>query len=146
MTTDNKRFEELEDGVILDRPQSLMWMKQDTWQMTGKWMNHVQIRTYVEQLNKTRHAGFGNWRIPSPAEAKSLYNKEESNTDFQGKDVNVYNVFEPGFGFLCWTSEIRNKLQALRFGYRKGLTTYDDVYRTSRGASRLVRDLDEDVN
>lgn len=76
-------------------------MKQDTWQMTGKWMNHVQIRTYVEQLNKTRHAGFGNWRIPSPAEAKSLYNKEESNTDFQGKDVNVYNVFEPGFGFFA---------------------------------------------
>ena len=56
------------------------------------------------------------------------------------KDKGV-DMIHPGFGFLCWTSEVRNKVHAVRFGYRRGVTTFDDAYRTSRGASRLVRDI-----
>jgi len=28
--------------------------------------------------------------------------------------------------------------------FRKGVTMYDDIYRTSRGSSRLVREIEKD--
>jgi hypothetical protein len=99
----------------------------------------IQVRDYAEELNKKKYAGYSNWRMPNTSEARSLYDKKHSNKDHMGQQVFVDEIFSAGFCFLCWTSEVRNKVQALRFGYRRGVTTFDDAYRTSRGASRLVR-------
>ena len=109
-------------------------------------MSWIQVRDYTEDLNRRKHAGYSNWRMPNTAEARSLYDKKYSNRDHWGQEVSVDGIFNPGFGFLCWTSEVRNKIQAIRFGYRRGVTTYDDAYRTSRGASRLVRDILKEDN
>ena len=84
--------------------------------------------------------------MPSTLEAKSLFDKKQSNKDYWGQEVPVDKIFNSGFGFLCWTSEVRNQVQAIRFGYRRGVTTFDDAYRTSRGASRLVRDILKEDN
>ena len=84
--------------------------------------------------------------MPNTAEAKSLYDKNHSNKDHWGQEVLIDEIFNPGFGVLCWTSEVRNKVQAIRFGYRRGGTTFDDAYRTSRCASRLVRDILKEDN
>ena len=111
--------------------------------MTGNWMNWVQVRDYSLELNKQKFAGYQDWRLPTVAEAKSLYSKEQSNTDHMGQPVSHYDVFEPGFGFLYWTSDVKNKTQAIRFGFRKCNQMYDDIYRTSRGATRFVRDIDK---
>jgi hypothetical protein len=35
-------------------------------------------------------------------------------------------------------------VQGVRLSFRKGVTMYDDIYRTSRGSSRLVRDIEKD--
>jgi len=32
----------------------------------------------------------------------------------------------------------------VRLNFRKGVTIYDDIFRVSRGASRLVRDIEKD--
>lgn len=136
------RFVEAENDTVIDVPKRLVWLKKDTWQMTGKWMNWVQTRDFAKELNKRNYAGFKNWRMPTAVEAKSLFNKSQSNKDHMGEMVSVYSIFEPGFGFLCWTSDVRSKIQAVRFGYRRGSITYDDVYRVSRGASRFVRDIE----
>ena len=109
-------------------------------------MNWIQVRDYAEELNTQRYAGYSNWRMPTTSEARSLYDKNHSNKDHWGQEVPVDEIFNPGFGFLCWTSEVRNKVQAIRFGYRRGVTTFDDAYRTSRGASRLVRDILKEDN
>ena len=135
------RFVEIENDLIVERSKHLVWMKNDTYQLTKKWMSWIQVRDYAEELNKQGYSGFNNWRMPKTEEARSLYDKNQSNKDHWGKDVPIDKIFNPGFGFLCWTSEVRNKVQAIRFGYRKGGTTFDDAYRTSRGASRLVRDI-----
>ena len=140
------RFVEGKNGIVIERSKGLVWMKDDTYQLTNKWMSWIQIRDYVEGLNKKKYAGYSNWRMPNTAEARSLYDKEHSNKDHWGQEVPVDEIFNPGFGFLCWTSEVRNKVQALRFGYRRGVTTFDDAYRTSRGASRLVRDILKEDN
>ena len=138
---DQARFKEGEKGIIIELSKGLVWMKYDTYQLSNKWMSWIQVRDYAEELNKKKYAGYSNWRMPSTLEAKSLYDKKHSNKDHMGQEVPVDEIFSAGFCFLCWTSEVRNKVQAIRFGFRKGVTTFDDAYRTSRGASRLVRDI-----
>ena len=140
-TVDQKRFREGKNGIVIEPSKRLVWMKDDSYQLTKKWMSWVQVRDYALELNKERYAGYSNWRMPNTSEARSLYDKKHSNKDHWGQEVPVDEIFNPGFGFLCWTSEVRNKVQAVRFGYRRGVTTFDDAYRTSRGASRLVRDI-----
>ena len=68
--------------------------------------------------------------------------RAQNNKDYMGKPAFLHSIFPTGFGFLCWTSEVRNKIQAVRFGYRKGAIMFDDVYRVSRGATRPVRKLE----
>ena len=145
-TVDQTRFREGKNGIIIEPSKRLVWMKDDTYQLTKKWMSWIQVRDYAEELNIQRYAGYSNWRMPKTAEARSLYDKKHSNKDYWDQEVPIDEIFNPGFGFLCWTSEVRNKVQAIRFGYRRGVTTYDDVYRTSRGASRLVRDILKEDN
>ena len=141
IAVDQARFKEGEKGIIIELSKGLVWMKYDTYQLSNKWMSWVQVRDYAEELNKKKYAGYSNWRMPSTLEAKSLYDKIHLNKDHMGQEVPVDEIFSAGFCFLCWTSEVRNKVQAIRFGFRKGVTTFDDAYRTSRGASRLVRDI-----
>lgn len=138
-----ERFAEGDEYTVIDLQRKLVWLKQDTFQMTGKWLNWVQSRDYAKELSKSQYAGFNDWRLPTTEEAKSLYNKNQINKDHMGQKAHLHSLFPGGFGFLCWTSEVRNKIQAVRFGYRKGGMMYDDVYRVSRGSTRLVRDMNK---
>ena len=61
-----------------------------------------------------------------------------------GQTIYLSDLFEPGCGFLCWTSDVRHNIQGVRLNFRKGVTIYDDIFRVSRGASRLVRDIEKD--
>ena len=140
----SQRFVEGEDDTVIDRTKRLVWLKKDTWQLTGKWMNWVQVRDFSERMNRKRYAGYENWRLPTADEAKSLYDKTQSNEDYMGTTVPHPSLFTPGFGFLFWTSQVRNKIQGMRFGYRKGLVIYDDIYRVSRGSTRLVRNIEKE--
>lgn len=138
------RFVEGESGTVIDGARRLLWLKQDTWQMTGKWMSWVQARDYSEELNQKKFGGYQGWRLPTVSEAKSLFDKKQENKDHMGQSVFHASIFQPGFGFLYWTSDVRNKVQAVRFGFRKGLQMFDDIYRTSRGSTRLVRDIEKE--
>ncbi len=136
------RFSEGDDDTIIDLKKRLIWLKKDSWQLTGKWLNWVQSRDYGGELNKLSVGGFKDWRMPTAAEAKSLFDKSQVNQDNMGKDAFLNKIFPGGFGFLCWTSDVRDKIQAVRFGFRKGGVMYDDIYRVSRGSTRFVRDID----
>jgi hypothetical protein len=142
--SDSQRFIDCDENSVFDIKTRLMWFKKDTWQLEGKWLNWVQCRDFIDDQNKKRASGFSNWRFPTTIEAKSIFEKSQSNKDHMGQTAWLNEVFSAGFGFLCWTSEVRNKIQAVRFNYRKGGTMYDDVYRPSRGSTRLVRNLDKD--
>ena len=141
--TVQERFAEGDENTVIDLKLKLVWLKQDTYQITGKWLNWVQSRDYAKELSQSHFAGYNDWRLPTTEEAKSLYNKSQVNKDHMGQQAFLYPIFSSGFGFLCWTSDVRNKIQAVRFGYRKGGMMYDDVYRVSRGSTRLVRDMNK---
>ncbi len=136
-----ERFVEGDEKTVLDLKRKLVWLKHDTYQLKGQWLNWVQSRDYAKELSKIQYAGYNDWRLPTLEEAKSLYDKNQVNKDYMGQKAFLHSVFPSGFGFLCWASDVRNKIQAVRFGYRKGGMMYDDVYRVSRGSTRLVRDI-----
>ncbi len=142
-TTIKEQFAEGDEYTVIDLKRKLVWLKQDTYQMTGKWLNWVQSRDYAKELSQSHYAGYNDWRLPTTEEAKSLYDKSQINKDHMGQKAYLHSLFPGGFGFLCWTSDVRNKIQAVRFGYRKGAMMYDDVYRISRGSTRLVRDMNK---
>lgn len=135
------RFFVIDDDVVVDNQEKLMWLKKDSWQLSGKWLSWVQSRDYAEELNRKKLGGYDTWRLPTTGETKSLYAKQYSNKDYMGQPVFLHPIFPAGASFLCWTSDVRNKIQAVRFSYRKGATMFDDIYRASRGATRYVRDL-----
>jgi hypothetical protein len=138
------RFLEADSDTIIDGAKRLVWLKKDTWQMSGKWMAQRQVKDFAAGLNRKRFAGFSNWRLPTTEEAKSLFDKKQKNSDHMGKMIYLSDLFEPGCGFLCWTSDVRHNIQGVRLSFRKGVIMYDDIFRVSRGASRLVRDIEKD--
>ena len=138
------RFVMGDSETVIDCDKRLVWLKQDTWQVTGKWMSQLQVKDFAETLNRKRFAGFSNWRLPTANEAKSLFNKNWKNSDNSGQPIFLSEIFDSGCCFLCWTSDVRHKEQGVRLSFRKGVTMYDDIYRTSRGSSRLVRDIEKD--
>ncbi|MBT3923533.1 MAG: DUF1566 domain-containing protein [Nitrospina sp.] len=139
-----ERFMEADNDTIIDGANRLVWLKKDTWQLSGKWMAQRQTKDFAEDLNRKQFAGFSNWRLPTTSEAKSLFDKKLKNSDHMGKVIHLSDLFEPGCGFLCWTSDVRHNIQGVRLSFRKGVIMYDDIFRVSRGASRLVRDIEKD--
>ena len=138
------RFIEGDSETIIDGAKRLVWLKKDTWQMAGKWMAQRQVIEFAGSLNRKRFAGFSDWRLPTTVEARSLFDKKQKNSDNMGQTIYLSDLFEPGCGFLCWTSDVRHNIQGVRLNFRKGVTIYDDIFRVSRGASRLVRDIEKD--
>ena len=138
------RFIVADSDTIIDGEKRLVWLKKDTWQMAGKWMAQRQVIEFAGNLNRQRFAGFSDWRLPTTVEARSLFDKKQKNSDNMGQTIYLSDLFEPGCGFLCWTSDVRHNIQGVRLNFRKGVTIYDDIFRVSRGASRLVRDIEKD--
>ena len=138
------RFIEGDSETIIDGAKRLVWLKKDTWQMAGKWMAQRQVIEFAGNLNRQRFAGFSDWRLPTTVEARSLFDKKQKNSDNMGQTIYLSDLFEPGCGFLCWTSDVRHNVQGVRLNFRKGVTIYDDIFRVSRGSSRLVRDIEKD--
>ena len=141
---ESERFIEGDSDTIIDGAKRLVWLKKDTWQMAGKWMAQRQVIEFAGNLNRQRFAGFSDWRLPTTVEAKSLFDKKQKNSDNMGQTIYLSDLFEPGCGFLCWTSDVRHNIQGVRLNFRKGVTIYDDIFRVSRGSSRLVRDIEKD--
>ena len=140
---ESERFVDGDSDTIIDTAKRLVWLKQDTWQMSKKWMNQRQTKEFAVSLNRKRFAGFSNWRIPTAEEAKSLFDKKLQNKDNMGQEIYIPTLFEPGCGFLCWTSDVRHNIQGVRISFRKGVMMYDDIFRISRGTTRLVRNIDK---
>lgn len=136
-----QRFVEADENTIIDLKRKLVWTKQDSWQMSGEWMSWTQARDYAKDLGQKHFSGYSDWRMPSMEEARSLFDKKQENADHMGQKAFLQSIFPKGFGFLCWTRDTRTKIQAVRFNYRKGGITYDDIYRTSRGATRFCREM-----
>ena len=98
-------FIDNEDGTITDTQANLMWKKDDSFKEYGYGINWFEAQDYCEMLNEKQFAGYDDWRLPSGEEAKSVFSFTQSNTDKDGAETHISELFEPGGGHNTWTYE-----------------------------------------
>jgi hypothetical protein len=61
-------LEDNRDGTVTDRATGLMWQQSGA----DKYLKHDEAKTYIEELNRDRFAGYNDWRLPTMEELLSL--------------------------------------------------------------------------
>jgi hypothetical protein len=134
-----QRFIDNGDGTVSDSLTRLMWMQNDSYLDTKKFVTFTQAVKYTKKKNEDAFAGFTDWRIPDKKEAQTLYDQEKKLSDKYDIDIHIDSVFTPGCGFDTWTSNTRGKITAFVYSFnngRGGHKEVDDILNTS---VRLVR-------
>ena len=119
-----KPFVDNGDGTVTDPNTGLIWKKTDAWLDTHKFYTWQDHRTYVDQINKEKHAGIDNWRIPNKQEASTLVDKTgtKSCEDKNGTMFPLDPIFDAGCVTNTWISECSDD-QIIRYDLKIGLDT-----------------------
>ena len=133
------------DGTITDTRANLMWKKDDSFKEFGYGINWFEAQDYCEILNEKKFAGYDDWRLPSGEEAKSVFSFTQSNTDKDGAETHISDLFEPGGGHNTWTYEEKPDYQqyAMKFSFITGNDMWehkDNEYSHCRVTRELVQD------
>ena len=133
------------DGTISDTRSNLMWKKDDSFKEFGYGINWFEAQDYCEILNEKKFAGYEDWRLPSGEEAKSAFSFTQSNTDKDGAETHMSDLFEPGGGHNTWTYEEKPDYQqyAMKFSFITGNDMWehkDNEYSHCRVTRELVQD------
>ena len=133
------------DGTITDTRANLMWKKDDSFKEFGYGINWFEAQDYCEILNEKKFAGYEDWRLPSGEEAKSVFSFTQSNTDKDGAETHISDLFEPGGGHNTWTYEEKPDYQqyAMKFSFITGNDMWehkDNEYSHCRVTRELVQD------
>ena len=133
------------DGTISDTRANLMWKKDDSFKEFGYGINWFEAQDYCEILNEKKFAGYEDWRLPSGEEAKSFFSFTQSNTDKDGAETHISDLFEPGGGHNTWTYEEKPDYEqyAQKFSFITGNDMWehkDNEYSHCRVTRELVQD------
>jgi len=133
------------DGTISDTRANLMWKKDDSFKEYGYGINWFEAQDYSEILNEKKFAGYDDWRLPSGEEAKSAFSFTQSNTDKDGAETHISDLFEPGGGHNTWTYEEKPDYEqyAQKFSFITGNDMWehkDNEYSHCRVTREVVQD------
>ena len=133
------------DGTITDTRANLMWKKDDSFKEFGYGINWFEAQDYCEILNEKKFAGYDDWRLPSGEEAKSFFSFTQSNTDKDGAETHISDLFEPGGGHNTWTYEEKPDYEqyAQKFSFITGNDMWehkDNEYSHCRVTREVVQD------
>jgi hypothetical protein len=135
----DNRFQDFGDGTILDTKNGLMWMKEDYWQREGKWVNWYTANEYVQRMNNKNFAGYSDWRLPTPEEATTLYERRKRNVDKDGDKIYLDRMFPAGAGWSTWTNE-EKKTKAVVVSLKdEGGSYYQDKISGTDAFLRVIR-------
>lgn len=129
------------DGTITDPNTGYMWKKTDAWLDMKKFYTWSDHRQYVDWVNKNKDkfGGYDNWRIPTKAEALTLFDKTgvKSLVDKNGTSYPIDSIFAPGGASNTWISECSDA-KIVRLDLKIGVDTDypgEDVW----SSMRLIR-------
>ena len=85
------------NGTALDTRTNLMWMTQDFRNLEGRApKDWDEAMAWALNMNVQRYGGYSDWRVPTDAEYKTLYDPRRSKRSYAGKPVGYPEAFEDG--------------------------------------------------
>lgn len=135
----DSRFVDNGDGTIYDHQTKLMWMKEDYWQTQSKWVNWYTATEFAQRINHKKFAGYSDWRLPTPAEAQTLYDRRKLNMDKDGDKIFMDGIFPKGAGWGTWTSEEKAAMAVVVSYKDEGGQELQDKIEGTDAFLRLVR-------
>jgi putative ABC transport system substrate-binding protein len=113
------------NGTARDTRTNLMWMTRDFRNLEGRApKSWDEAMAWADKMNQQRYGGYNDWRVPTDAEYKALYDPRRSRKSYAKDPVGYPEAFEDGGGEWFWTRETFR-------GGRRGATT-DDMARHRR--------------
>ena len=90
------------NGTALDTRTNLMWMTQDFRNLEGRApKSWDEAMAWADKMNQQRYGGYSDWRVPTDAEYKALYDPRRSKRSYAKEPVGYPEAFEDGGGEWC---------------------------------------------
>ncbi|QPJ65064.1 MAG: DUF1566 domain-containing protein [Candidatus Nitrohelix vancouverensis] len=133
------------DGTIGDTRNKLIWKKDDSYREFGYGITWYEAHDYCEKINEDKFAGYDDWRLCGPDEAKSLFSFTKSNYDKDGAEIHIDPSFAEDGGHNTWTYDEKPEYPqyAMKFSYVTGNTVWENKD-NEYSHCRLVRDVVSD--
>ncbi len=141
-STPSARFETLRDGTVVDKRTGLMWMRcilGQNWngeicQQPKPWFTHRTWAQAMQDAERSRYAGYDDWRLPTLDELKSIVEQR-----CQDPTINT-EIFPATVADSHWTMDSyqSNQDYAWRINFQNGRENADIKENVSYVA-RLVR-------
>ncbi len=73
-----KLFQVNGDGTVTQVEEDLIWVKKDSRQELGKWLNWDEANAYRDACNEQGYLGANDWRLPTKSEIRGLLKAQEA--------------------------------------------------------------------
>ena len=139
--SEDKRFIDNGDKTITDTRTGFMWMKEDSYQHKGHWLNWFEATEYIAELNQEGFADYLDWRLPTIKELTTLYEAEKLNSQQLGSEMKMHMdpIFAKEGSGTLWTSEINGNYNAFGVVFNHGQRFNSSKRKKARRAVRAIR-------
>lgn len=130
-----QQFSVQKNGTVIDKATNLMWMQKDYDAFEGKHLPRYtwnEANEWCKSINKTKYAGYNDWRMPTVSELKSIFRTVESRNKVQ--KAFILKNQEP----VYWTCRKLNK-------YIATVVWTDEYYSDSQSVDPLLFEKNENV-
>ena len=104
------------NGTIADQNSGLLWQRADSYHELKQGINWYLALEYIDLKNAEKFAGFGDWRLPTLKELKSLYDASRPIKSKDGERIGLPEPFKNGGSYYLWTNTERGLENAWYFG------------------------------
>jgi Protein of unknown function (DUF1566) len=118
----DKRFVDNGDGTITDTKTHLMWMKKESHQQTGHWLNWAGSFDYVKKANAEGFANHYDWQMPTLEDLKTLFEPDKTNSKQLGREMTIHidPIFEKEGSGVWWALEDNGNFNAFGIEFNNG--------------------------
>lgn len=133
------RYRDNGNGTVTDIANEITWTQEDSWQMETKWVTWDEADEHIRHLSDIKFAGYNDWRLPSKAEAVTLYGADLENKDKYGNRLYLDPVFPEGALPTIWIHEHMTGEEGYILDLRNGEVRRLFKSKSGRMAARALR-------